>query len=122
MDKKTILIISGPSGAGKSSLANNLLKSGKYILVKSNTTRKQRSPPEGNQYNFISKQQFIENISKASYYLEYDEYLTEYYGTLAHSIYEAYSTEETIPFPLASGADCGNVALEAPNRRTERSY
>lgn len=78
-----LIVVSGPSGCGKSTLDQLLLKKRKNIVMSiSDTTRKIRGQEiDGVDYNFITPEQFKENI-KNDKYLEYAMvYTDKYYGT-----------------------------------------
>ena len=77
-----LVVISGPSGAGKGTVINNLLKNHPhYWLSVSTTSRPIRSNDiPGVTYNFVSKDEFEEKI-KENYFLEYNNYVGNYYGT-----------------------------------------
>ena len=78
-----LIVVSGPSGCGKSTLDNLLLKKRKNIVMSiSDTTRELRGNEiNGVDYNFITPEQFRENI-KNDKYLEYAMvYKDKYYGT-----------------------------------------
>lgn len=81
MDNK-LFIISGPSGVGKTTIFNEVQKSVPYInKTLSDTTRDIRDGEEnGRDYNFISKDEFEENMKKG-HYVEYNTYDDNYYGT-----------------------------------------
>lgn len=68
-----LIIISGPSGAGKSTVIKELLKREptRYELVRSVTTRKQRS--EDDNYSFVSDETF-RNIMQEGGFLETNQY------------------------------------------------
>lgn len=82
-----LVVVSGPSGCGKSTLNDLLLKSRKNITMSiSDTTRKPRGEEKnGIEYNFLTKEQFEENI-KNDKYLEYATVHSHYYGTPKHNI------------------------------------
>lgn len=82
-----LVVVSGPSGCGKSTLNDLLLKSRKNITMSiSDTTRKPRGEEKnGVEYNFLTKEQFEENI-KNDKYLEYATVHSHYYGTPKHNI------------------------------------
>lgn len=82
-----LVVVSGPSGCGKSTLNNLLLRSRKNITMSiSDTTRKPRGEEkDGVEYNFLTKEQFEENI-KNDKYLEYATVHSHYYGTPKHNI------------------------------------
>ena len=78
-----LIVVSGPSGSGKSTLDNLILKKRKNIVMSiSDTTRKIRGQEvNGVDYNFITTEEFEENI-KNNKYLEYaNVYTGTYYGT-----------------------------------------
>lgn len=68
-----MIIISGPSGAGKSTVIRELLKSNptRYELVRSVTTRKQRS--EDDDYTFVSDETFNSAMQEEGF-LEINQY------------------------------------------------
>jgi guanylate kinase len=83
LNKGLVLVISGPSGSGKSTLCDRLLGavSGNYGLVVSHTSRPIRGTEvDGEDYVFVSKEQFKENLSN-DMYLEWAEVHGNYYGT-----------------------------------------
>ena len=85
-----LIVVSGPSGAGKSTLNQLLLKKRKNIVMSiSDTTRKIRGQEvNGVDYNFISEEEFLDNI-KNDKYLEYaNVYTGTYYGTPASFVDE----------------------------------
>ena len=77
-----LVVLSGPSGAGKDTVLNNLLAKNKNIRISTSATT--RSPREGEvdgeDYYFISNEEFVQLISKDGM-LEYAEYCGNYYGT-----------------------------------------
>lgn len=78
-----LIVVSGPSGCGKSTLDNLILKKRQNIVMSiSDTTRSIRGEEvNGVDYNFITKEQFEENI-KNDKYLEYAiVHSNKYYGT-----------------------------------------
>lgn len=77
-----LVVVSGPSGCGKSTLDQLLIKNRKNITMSiSDTTRKIRSgEKDGIDYNFISKEEFLDNIDNDKY-LEYALVHSHYYGT-----------------------------------------
>ena len=85
MKKKTrgqLIVLSGPSGVGKSTVISELLseRSNIYFSV-SFTTRKPRVGEEdGKNYNFVSKETFEAMIERDEF-LEYAQYVDNYYGT-----------------------------------------
>ena len=78
-----LIVVSGPSGCGKSTLDQLLIERRKNIVMSiSDTTRKPRGKEvNGVDYNFITPEEFKENI-KNDKYLEYAMvYTDKYYGT-----------------------------------------
>lgn len=91
-----IFIISAPSGCGKTSLVRELCETYSFLeQTVSYTTRTIRSGEvEGEDYHFISKDEFIEN-KKNNKFIESQKVYDNFYGTTYDSI-------DTI---LASGKD-----------------
>ena len=82
-EKGLLIVVSGPSGCGKSTLNQLLLQKRDNIVMSiSGTTRALRGKEiNGVDYNFISKEEFEENI-KNNKYLEYAKvHSDKYYGT-----------------------------------------
>ncbi len=78
-----LIVVSGPSGSGKSTLDQLLISKRKNIVMSiSDTTRKIRGEEkDGVDYNFITNEEFQNNI-KNNKYLEYaNVYADTYYGT-----------------------------------------
>jgi guanylate kinase len=77
-----VFIISAPSGSGKSTLVNRLLSEMPRLLFSvSYTTRAPRgSEQNGNEYVFISRDQFEQHIREGNL-LEWAEVFGNYYGT-----------------------------------------
>lgn len=77
-----LVVVSGPSGCGKSTVDQLLIKTRKNITMSiSDTTRKIRGEEkDGVDYNFISKEEFLDNIENDKY-LEYATVHSHYYGT-----------------------------------------
>lgn len=89
--KKTgqLIVISAPSGAGKGTIINELLKrNDNFYLSISTTSRPIRTNdiPEVT-YNFVSKEEFEQKINEG-YFLEYTNYVGNYYGTPRSTIKE----------------------------------
>ena len=85
-----LIIISAPSGAGKGSVISGLLERDKknLWLSVSTTSRQPRSNDiPGVTYNFVSKEEF-EKLIEEDYFLEYTNYVGNYYGTPKHAIKE----------------------------------
>ena len=89
--KKTgqLIVISAPSGAGKGTIINELLKrNDNFYLSISTTSRPIRTNDiPGVTYNFVSKDEFEQKINEG-YFLEYTNYVGNYYGTPRSTIKE----------------------------------
>ena len=85
-----LIIISAPSGTGKGSVISGLLERDKknLWLSVSTTSRQPRSNDiPGVTYNFVSKEEF-EKLIAEDYFLEYTNYVGNYYGTPKQTIKE----------------------------------
>lgn len=82
MNKK-LIIVSGFSGAGKGSLVNSLKENYDIEIVKSVTTRPQRSADD--YYEFVSVSEFERRLAAAEF-LEANKYTSGYYGTPLDSV------------------------------------
>ena len=81
-NNKLLVILSGVSGAGKDTIKKELIKRIKNVDTLPSFTSRNIRPgeEEGNQYHFISKNEFEEKIKKGDFY-EYDLHHGNYYGT-----------------------------------------
>ena len=76
-----IIIFSGPSGVGKSTIINELIKYKNLYFSISHTTREKRhNEIEGADYFFVSTDEF-NNLIDEQFFIEYEQYGTDYYGT-----------------------------------------
>jgi len=84
-----LFIISAPSGSGKSTVISEILKQKEDVFFSvSATTRKPRDGEvDGVVYHFISREIF-ENMIKSNEFLEYAEYVGNFYGTPRRPIEE----------------------------------
>jgi len=80
--KGKLIVISGPSGTGKGTVINKLLKlRPEFAFSVSATTRKSRPGEiDGKSYYFLTQEKFRQMIDNDEF-LEYAEYIGEYYGT-----------------------------------------
>ena len=95
--KGRLIIISAPSGAGKGTIISFLMKlHPELVFSVSATTRKQRrGEEEGKSYNFVTHERFREMISRDEF-LEYAEYVGEFYGTPKTPIFECISNGKDV--------------------------
>ena len=87
--KGKLIIISAPSGAGKGTVISSLIEiRPELVLSISATTRLPRDgEADGKDYYFVTRERFREMV-RFGEFLEYAEYVGEYYGTPAKPIYE----------------------------------
>jgi len=83
-----IILISAPSGAGKGTIIWNLLRlKPSLVFSVSATTRAPREGEvEGVSYSFVTRERFTEMITDDEF-LEYAEYVGEFYGTPKKPVY-----------------------------------
>lgn len=87
MDYSNIFIISGPSGAGEDSIISELRKRLDTEKIITSTTRPQRTGEiHGQDYYFISKDQFETLISAGLLYEYAQQYNGEFYGVTVDEI------------------------------------
>jgi guanylate kinase len=88
----TVFIISAPSGSGKSTLVANLLAldPGLRFSVSYTTRGPRGNEKPGENYIYISRQEFIERM-EAQEFLEYAEVFDNFYGTHREVLDEAQS-------------------------------
>ncbi|MGE4571476.1 MAG: guanylate kinase [Candidatus Izemoplasmatales bacterium] len=82
-ERGLLVVISGPSGVGKGTIRKALFKipDNNFCYSVSMTTRKPRQGEvDGVDYFFVSREEFEERI-KNNGFLEYAEFVGEYYGT-----------------------------------------
>lgn len=92
-EKGVLVVVSGFSGAGKGTVIKELMKShDNYALSVSMTTREPRTGEKnGEDYFFVSKEEFEDKISKSGF-LEYASYCGNYYGTPTEYVKEELNT------------------------------
>ena len=81
-DSGKLLVVSGPSGAGKSTVIRRMMEGRDDLRFSvSATTRPPRAgEADGRDYFFLSREQF-EGMIREDVFLEYAEYVGNYYGT-----------------------------------------
>ncbi len=89
MNKGRIFIVSGPSGVGKGTVLAEVFKRIDRCWFSISATTRAPRPHEidGVHYNFISRDKFLDMIQNGEF-LEYAEYVGNYYGTPAGPIVE----------------------------------
>ena len=90
--KKTgqLIVISAPSGAGKGSVISGLLEKdnkNRWLSVSTTSRQPRTNDIPGVTYNFVSKEEF-EKLIEEEYFLEYTNYVGNYYGTPKQAIKE----------------------------------
>ena len=123
-----VVIISGPSGVGKSTICGGVVKrlDDVYLSVSVTTRPKAESERDGQDYCFISEQQFQERIDKDEL-LEYAEVFGNLYGTPKDKVEQALQAGKTIILEIdVQGAkqvkaiypDAVMIFILAPTQRT----
>ena len=87
--KGRLFVISAPSGAGKDKLIKHLrqLRPQIVLSVSATTRAPRRGEVDGISYFFVTREQFCDMI-EAGDFLEYADFIGEYYGTPKKPIYE----------------------------------
>ena len=79
--KGVLFIISGPAGSGKTTICDGLIKNKKLRRIVTSTTREPRSGEiDGEDYHFLTSEDFKRRIKKDAFY-EYALVHNNYYGT-----------------------------------------
>ena len=88
--KGKVVIVSGPSGVGKSTICKEILKklNDIYLSVSVTTRPKSETEVDGQDYWFVSEDEFQERIEK-DLLLEYAEVFGHFYGTPKDKVDEA---------------------------------
>ena len=96
-NKGKLVIISAPSGTGKGTVIKELLKlRPEFVFSVSATTRLPRTgETDGVEYIFLTQNCFLQMISNDEF-LEYAQYVGEFYGTPAAPIKECIDSGKTI--------------------------
>jgi guanylate kinase len=83
-----LIIFSAPSGSGKTTIVHHLLKSvpGLEFSVSATSRKKRPGEENGEDYHFLSPQDFREKIARNEF-IEWEEvYENQYYGTLRSEV------------------------------------
>ena len=112
--RKLIIVISSPSGAGKSSICKQLLKDDPQLNISiSDTTRSPRdNETNGEDYNFIKKNEFERRISNNEY-IEYANVFGNYYGSLHKNVQSSLDNGFDVLFDIDWQ---GSLQLQASNQ------
>lgn len=88
-EKGILMVVSGPSGSGKGTVLSELMAQHKDIFYSVSATTRAPRPGEkhGEQYFFISKEEFEQEIA-AGGMLEYASYCDNYYGTPKKPVFD----------------------------------
>lgn len=92
-----LIVISAPSGSGKGTIISKLLErdsKNRWLSVSTTSRAPRTNDIPGETYNFVSKEEF-EKLIKDDYFIEYTNYVGNYYGT----------PKETIKKKLDQGID-----------------
>jgi len=95
--KGRVVIVSGPSGVGKSTICKEVAKrlNDVYISISVTTRPKSEAEVDGEDYWFISEQEFQERIDKRLL-LEHAEVFGHLYGTPKDKVDEALQSGRTV--------------------------
>jgi guanylate kinase len=109
-----LFIISAPSGTGKSTVIKRLmeLRSDLYFSVSATTRPKRPGETDGVAYHFMTHAEFEKNISEHNF-LEYAEYIGDYYGTPKKPVYKQLDSGNDIILDI-DVQGCRQVKSAAP--------
>lgn len=82
-----LVVITGPSGVGKTTIIKSLLKVDSDLKYSTSVTSRQRRPDDGNDYSFISAEEFQKKIENDEF-VEWSEVYGKYYGRLKKDLEE----------------------------------
>jgi guanylate kinase len=92
-----VVVVSGPSGVGKSTICKEVARrmDNVYLSVSVTTRCKGETEVDGEDYRFISKEEFQRRIDKGLL-LEYAEVFGNFYGTPKEKVEEALEAGKTV--------------------------
>jgi guanylate kinase len=95
--KAVVVVVSGPSGVGKTTICEEVVKRIRdvYLSVSVTTRAKAQSEVDGEDYRFISKEQFQQSIDEGLL-LEWAEVFGNQYGTPKDKVEEALAAGLTV--------------------------
>jgi len=95
--KAKVVIVSGPSGVGKSTICKEVARqlNNVYLSISLTTRPRGKGEKHGQDYWFVSKQEFQERISKGLL-LEHAEVFGHLYGTPKDKVEEALNAGKTV--------------------------
>ncbi len=101
MSNGAILVLAGPSGAGKSTIINSAADEiGEFYFSVSTTTRAPREGEiDGVHYNFVSKEEFEQDIKEGNF-LEFATVHGNYYGTSLKPVIKALNEGKLVIFDI----------------------
>lgn len=82
-ERGSLIVISAPSGSGKGSVIEGLLKNdskNRWLSISTTSRPIRTNDIPGVTYNFVTKEEFEQKIEEG-YFLEYTNYVGNYYGT-----------------------------------------
>jgi len=95
-----VVVLSSPSGAGKTTLVKKIAQENNFKISISYTTRKPRTNEvNGNDYFFISKDEF-KNLINNQEFLEYAKVFQNYYGSSRSQVFEKLNKGENVIFDI----------------------
>ena len=100
-NKGMMFILSSPSGVGKTTLTKKIARNNhNFIISVSHTTRKPRpNEVNGNDYFFVSEEEFNSLINNNNFF-EYAKIFDNYYGTLKKPVQEFLSLGKDVLFDI----------------------
>lgn len=89
MRKGNLFVLTGPSGAGKGTVLSRLMQrdDNLYFSISATTRAPREMEVHGTHYFFLTREAFEEKIKQKAF-LEYAQYVDQYYGTLEAQVEE----------------------------------